>query len=334
MLPSPRTYWLIGLWLVSAVLGLAIAGCGSPPERAASPTALSATTALPAETTTASAPPGDGPALSACQLLAHVANATAQDVFQRHGATGSCDNGPPIILSVPGSATGDSRPGYLVCERPQDASGQYCGFDSGEPPDTGHSYLQNWDFYPFPVDDAVRVGLAVWPQEYQCIGNATQLWTFHLDTYTYTPGCHVIDFSKLQHVPCDSFLYSPSAATHPLLEEHGKADACGTFGDTVVGVLDGKPQPGLVACSAPRSSDPDAVFNFCGLGVEQSAATDHWQFVALPVAAGPVDAATFDTAAGTACVTVGAQSFTFTLATRSVTDGCAGSPAAIATAAP
>ncbi|HYM15811.1 MAG TPA: hypothetical protein VEZ14_09640 [Dehalococcoidia bacterium] len=58
---------------------------------------------------------------------------------------------------------------------------------------------------------------------------------------------------------------------------------------------------------------------------------DAWHFVALPVPSGPVDSAAFDTAAGTACLSVGAQHFTFTLATMSVTPGCGAAPAPSAT---
>ncbi|MDE3095578.1 MAG: hypothetical protein KGK07_06215 [Chloroflexota bacterium] len=168
------------------------------------------------------------------------------------------------------------------------------------------------------------------------MGNGSQLWTFHLDTLTYTTGCNVVDFLKLQHVPCDVFMYTGTASVLPLYQQHGKATACATFGNTVVGVLAGRPQPGPVVCDAPSSSNPEGVFSYCGLGsTDYPPMTSRWQFVPLPVASGPVTGATFDSAAGTACVRVGAQAFTFTVATRAVTPGCAaGTPAPAATATP
>jgi len=129
---------------------------------------------------------------------------------------------------------------------------------------------------------------------------------------------------------CDAFVYG-GAATSPPLNDYGKPVSCGLYGNTVVGAVEGNPQPGILACGAPATDAVIDVSKYCGFYPGDSPVSGRWQFVPLPVASGPVDSATFATAAGTACLTVGMQSFTFTLATMAMTPGCGAQPAATAT---
>lgn len=204
----------------------------------------------------------------------------------------------------------------MVCTPPSGNPGPDCGIYVGPKPN-----LVNWSFYPFPANDARLVGLPVFPQQYQCVGNATQLWAFHLGTHTYTPGCQPPpDETGVLLRPCDAFLYAGTQTTHELFVEHGKAVACGLFGSLVVGVVDGRPVPGLVVCDNAPSANAEQAAIRCGFWYTPTPTP--WSFIALPVTSGPVESATFDTAAGTACVTAGGQSFTFTAASRTVTAGC------------
>ncbi|MBF6600661.1 MAG: hypothetical protein IVW36_09135 [Dehalococcoidia bacterium] len=108
-----------------------------------------------------------------------------------------------------------------------------------------------------------------------------------------------------------------------------KPAACQQYGATVVGVTEGLPQPGVVVCGPAPSTESiysrclGDQFNIIRLGAA-------WQFIPLPIAAGPVESVTFDSSAGTACITAAGQAFTFTLATRSVLPGCGGAAAATA----
>lgn len=188
------------------------------------------------------------------------------------------------------------------------------------------SYLSNWAFYPFPAADADEVGYTVYPQEYQCIGNATELWTFHLDTFTYTPGCQLPPpLAGSVDRPCDVFLYIMTPTTRLIFDQNGTAAACGLFnnGGTVAGVANGRPAPGVVTCAgAPRGSTSAEVSRYCGLVPGDPAVSGRWNFTSLPVPSGPVTGATFDQAKGTACISVGSQQFTFDVKSGAVTAGC------------
>ncbi len=233
-----------------------------------------------------------------------------------------------IRLTVPGAARGDPRPGFLACEDPGGGAAPVCGIPG--PVTDPASHLTNWHFYPFPANDAHTVGYPVGAQEYQCVGNGKQLWTFHFDTHTFSSGCTVpppIEGMALR--PCDAFLYEGMYSDPPLLGSrgHGHPAFCGLIGTTVVGVVQGNPQPGLLVCAPSPGLNAEARSKYCGFWAsKRPVPASVWAFVPLPVAHGPVDSATFDTAAGSACLTVGGQRFTFNLRTMAVAPGCATTP--------
>ena len=211
------------------------------------------------------------------------------------------------------------------------------------PADVGASYLTNWILYPFPVGDAKADAPLVWQQQIQCVRSGANAWSFHLDSLTYTSGCPTPppNFADA----CDSAMFQQvSNAIGELATLHGAFAACSESGSQLIIIVNGTqltdivpgtngdPAPGVIVCDAGTAiADNQAnAKQVCGLG-SGPAQLAPWHFTPLPVAAGPVDSATFDTAAGTACITVGAQSFTFTVATSAVTPGCAGAPPATAT---
>jgi hypothetical protein len=196
--------------------------------------------------------------------------------------------------------------------------------DSGEPLDAARSYLANWEFYPFPAPDARVVDEhPVFPQQYQCVGNAKELWSFHFDSLAYTAGCQrPPDWQGILGRPCDAFLYVGTPTTSALYAYYGKPVACDVIGTVVVGVMEGKPQPGVVVCDTLTATDAERASRTCGISFDPALSPSPWSFVPLPVASGPVDNASFNTTAETACVTAGGQSFTFAVASRSVTAGC------------
>ncbi len=273
-----------------------------------------------------------------------------------NGQPNGCPNGPRLSQlrmviwgAVPGVAGGDPRAGFLHCERPPNYQGPYCGLLSAV--SEVSRLLANWHFYSFPAADAHPIGYIVWPQAYRCVGNASQLWTFHLDTGAYTPGCTVPPGalisrrlggwlpSAIEQRPCDAFLDLGNSTLTPLFAQHGSAAFCGLFGGTLLGVVNGStradvvgesPQPGLLVCRAPQPQGI-AIAEHCGWLNSNGALLapwdlflDHWTFVPLPVARGPVDSATFDTAAGIACLTVASQRFTFDIHSLTVRAGCSG----------
>ncbi len=309
------------------MLSLLLVACGQP-SASSSATALQAATSTPAPTSPAEQ-------VSPCKIVSTATGATASEIEQTHGVTGGLcltTVAGAIVVQSQGQAAGDPRPGYSVCAPPAGHTGPYCGVGLGAGDDVFNtSYAANWTFYPFPAADVRELGLAS-PQDYICIGNAMHTWTFHLDTFTYTTGCNAPPpINGIALRLCDAFLYLGAGTTPPLYEEHGKAVACAMFGGTPVGVVAGNPVPGLVVCEPLAGASVVEASKYCGFA-SPPPEPNHWTFVPLPVAAGQVGSATFDTGAGTACVTVGAQSFTFTLATMSVTAGCA--PGAAATPKP
>jgi hypothetical protein len=293
-------------------------------------------TASPTATVSASAAASNGvasqaaytpfaPTPTACQILYNGAGRTAIDIMRQHGKPDQCaPGGWRTTVTVPGDASGDPRPGFLICQRPDDAKGAYCGLAAGEPAaDVSNSYLANWAFYPFPANDAHLVGSPVGPGQYQCVGNASQFWTFHFDSYTYTQSCKVPpDTQGIFLRPCDAFLYWSTKTTQEIFAQYGKPVACAVIGTVVVGVMEGKPQPGVVVCDTLTSTDAEQASRNCGISFDPALSPSPWSFVPLPLASGPVDNATFDTKAGTACVTARGQSFIFTVASRAVTPGC------------
>jgi hypothetical protein len=126
-----------------------------------------------------------------------------------------------------------------------------------------------------------------------------------------------------------------SNAVGTLATLHGAFVACSEIGSQLVVATDGTqltdvnpkmkgdPTPGVLVCdtgSAIAGKFP-AAKAYCGLG-EGLAQLAPWKFVSLTVAAGPVDSAIANVAAGTICLKVGARSFTYSTATSSVTEGC------------
>lgn len=321
---------------VFALLALLAAACGQPaatggPAATASRTVPAIATAVVATPAATSAGPGTG---GVCHALGNSGTATEAAIEVQHGLITGCISTAPPMLVVRGAPAGDPRPGILICAGTPAVARPDCGAGLRVPvsQSRNQSHAQEWRFYPFPAPGATLVGSTVFPQQYQCVGTDTQLWTFHLDTFAYTPGCLVPPGgpSGFLTAPCDFFMYESTESTAPIYNSHGKAVGCGLLGGAVVGVVDGKPGPGIALCSgaaAPSVSVVDAYCGFIPLNNEAS----HWQFIPLPVASGPVTGATFDTAAGTACISAAGQSFTFTVATRAVTPGCAGAPAATAT---
>ena len=332
----------------TTIVTLAIAACGgstgisvqTPPSTHTAPSASApsiSTVTRVAVTATAFAgtpSPLRTPATPhdyACFRITNPATPTAVELAQAHGNAFSCyalDR--TLLVGVPGGSA-DPRPGFLQCAQPPAETDDYCGVGLAPVTAGDRSYAERWEFYPMPASDAQEVGEPVFPQQYQCVGNASQLWTFHFDTLTYTSGCTVPPSFATGATPCDSFLYLGMDTTPDLYATYGKPAACQLYGTSAVGVMDGHAEPGLIVCRSARTVQQ--VRPMCGFDLGVPPVTlSVWQFVPLPVPAGPADSATFDTAAGTACVTVGAQSFTFTLATMAVTAGCA--PGAAATATP
>jgi hypothetical protein len=207
----------------------------------------------------------------------------------------------------------------MICTPPSGNPGPDCGIYVGPA-----ANLTNWAFYPFPAND---VGIVdeheVFPQQYICVGNATELWSFHFDSRTYTPGCRrAPDWQGIFGRPCDTFLYVGTPTMSPLYAQHGKPAACAVLGTVIVGVMEGKPQPGIALCDTLTAADAERAPRTCGISFDPALSPSPWSFFPLPVASGPIDNATFDTTAGTACVTAGGQSFTFTVPSRAVTAGC------------
>ena len=345
--------------LLAAFAGLlaftfAVSACGSPAATGSTPTGAAGTSNVSAATATVALAQASAVATvftgtpsplrtptsphdNACFYVNNSASLTAAILAEAHGSPISCDQlNRMMLLGVPGSSS-DPRPGFLACAQPVSATDDFCGVGLA-PVIASQSEVDQWQFLPFPGPDAKEVGDPVDPQLYRCVGNGSQLWTFHFDTLTYTSGCKLPPPNPYpaQGLPCDEFLYFGLHTTpdqfDELYDRYGKAAACGLYGTTVVGVVDGNPAPGFVVCSGTARTIADTRQS-CGFepGLP-GVSLDVWHFIPLPVAAGPVDGATFDTAAGSACVTVGAQSFTFTLATMSVTAGCGSGAAATATA--
>lgn len=236
-----------------------------------------------------------------------------------------------VVVGVPG-ATGDPRPGFLECAQPPTATDDYCGVGLAPVIARDRSYAANWRFYPYPAADAKAVGLPAFPQLYQCVGNASRMWAFHFDTLTYTPGCTPPPSIVNGTTPCQGFLYIGMATTPGLYATYGKPVGCQVYGGTAVAVMGGNPQPGIVSCGTVSPATDAQLRQVCGFNLgAPPVPIGAWQFIPLPVSSGPVTGATFDTAAGTACISAAGQSFTFTVATRAVTPGCAGAPAATAT---
>lgn len=334
--------------LATPMVVLALSACGNPTTNsqqavtngtavipATTPTALTnVSTGIPTATAFAGTPlPLRTPALpmeSTCYMISNPATPTAIELAHAHGYAVSCYQlGRVVVIGVPGGAS-DSRPGFLACAQPPAAVDDYCGVGLAPVIARDRSYADRWQFLPFPATDAKEVGVPVFPQQYQCVGNGSQTWTFHLDTFSYSSGCTPPPSTINGWTPCDGFLYLGMGTAPDLYATYGKPAGCQLFGNTAVGVVDGKAQPGVIVCGPVT---PVAqIRKVCGfdLGVPL-VNLDAWRFVPLPVASGPVASATFDTAAGTACLTVGAQSFTFTLATKAVTPGCTPTPAATAT---
>lgn len=331
------------IWIAVAIAVLAAACSHSASNHGAQPTtaATSASTVVApvtaAATSSATAFAGtpsplrtpNGPHDTACFEVTNPGPPTAVELARLHGAAVSCDLfGRRLFVGVPGSAA-DARPGFATCAQPPTATDDYCGV--GLAPTIDRSQLiDHWQFLPAPAADAKEVGAAAGPQQYQCVGNAAQLWAFHFDTLTYTAGCTPPPSFINGMTPCDAFLYVGLGTSPDLYATYGKPAGCQQLGEnTLVGILDGAPQPGVAVCGPIIPADQ--IWNQCGLDTADHVNLGVWHFTPLPVASGPVDSATFDTAAGTACITVGAQSFTFTVATSAVTSGCAGAPPATAT---
>jgi hypothetical protein len=188
------------------------------------------------------------------------------------------------------------------------------------------SQIAHWHFYPFPVDNVTNASNWVGPQDYLCVQSPSETWTFHLDTFSYTPGCvePPAEFG-IDLRPCDAFLYSGAFTDPSLYLTYGKADACGLYGKTIVGIVHGHSPAGIVVCAAASDSTAFSASHYCGEWEGDLAVPlrDRWQFTKLPIHTANIDSATFDTAAGTACITADGQPFTFTLATRAFTAGCA-----------
>ncbi len=327
----------LGVWVVFT---LGLIGCGNPSVHyggsSTSDTPAATAMATPVRPTAVATPPAGLPhGFTPCKILSNAIGATADAIVRTHGTSVACQSNfaGAMILQVIGRSSAlrpgdvvDARPGYMVCAPPAGHTGPYCGaaLTPGDD-DFKTSYAANWRLYPFPAADAKEVGRAA--PFYQCIGNDRQLWTFHLETFAYTPGCNVPPTTLT--TACDSFMYI--GATDLQAYQYGKPAACAMFGSVIMGIEDGEPQPGVEICTAPAGSDSWSLFHYCSLRLGEPPTTGHWQSVAIPVASGPVDHATFDTAAGTACVTVGGQAFTFTLASMAVTPGCRAAQAATPT---
>lgn len=317
----------------------------SPTGSAPGATAASATPSPYAGTVTALRTP-ESPADTTCKIFYNTVTKTAAELASLHGANSGC--GPTtdkpgdrtyVLIAIGGS---DPRLGFVVCTRPPDATAPYCGIGIGPALDRTTSYLKNWTFYPLPDGATKYVGDESGPGEYQCVGNDTQLWAFQFDTLTYTKGCVVPPFSANGgSTPCEVFQYRGGAETAPdLYHTWGKPAACQQFDTTIVGVTNGLPQPGVVVCGPASSTE--LIYNRClgqGPPATPMPLASAWQFLPLPIPAGPVESATFDTTAGTACITAAGQAFIFTLATRSLAAGCGAatptlSPAPAATGTP
>lgn len=337
-----KPFMLAGL----LVLTIALWACGNPTNARSTPTGTAsggglavatptpprAAASLSATAFTGTPSPLRTPALpmdSTCSLINKSATPTAAALAQAHGNPISCYQvDRTVIVSVPGGD--DQRPGFLQCAQPPDATEDYCGVELAPVIARDRSYADNWQFLPFPAADAREVGLAAFPQLYECVGNSSQTWTFHFDTLMYTQGCTPPPSIEYGTTPCDGFLYVGMGTTPDLYATYGKPAGCQLYGTTAIGVMDGRPQPGLIVCGPVSSVEqlrPVCGFDLGGPPVALSV----WKFIPLPVAPGPVTGATFDTAAGTACVTAAGQSFTFTLATMAVTAGCSPAPAATTT---
>ena len=338
------------LTFVMPVIIIGLSACGNPAstsrQQAATngtPTAVTATASAPAVASTATpeatataytgtATPLRTPASpieATCRLIYNSGTQTAAALGQARGMPVGCFQLERlVVLRVPGAAA-DPRPGFLACAQPPAATDDYCGVGLAPVIARSGSYTEHWQFFPFPAADATLVGAPVLPQFYECVGNASQTWTFHLDTLTYTAGCTPPPSVVNGTTPCNNFLYVGMGTDPDLYATYGRPAACQLYGSTAVGVVDGNTQPGVIVCGPAAAVDQ--IWSLCGFNPGVPVRLDVWRFVPLPVTTGPVDSATFDTAAGTACLTVGAQSFTFTLATMAVTAGCA---AGTATAAP
>jgi hypothetical protein len=322
---------LVSLLSLSAIM---VAGCGklqsaaSPTEtaQAAAPTSTYAPvrTASPFTGTPSPLRTPTDPHDTTCFFADNSVTKTVQDLAAAHGGPSACTiAGRSLALFVTGGT--DPRPGFVVCSRPPAATAPYCGAGIGPALDRVTSHAANWQFYPAPGNGVMDIGGSV-PGQYDCVGVGSQLWTFHLDSLTYTAGCNVPpDITNGGGTPCWEFQYALVDSTPALFKEHGKPAGCDVIAGSVVGVVDGSPQPGVVVCQPTVPSNSDELFASCGLqeGEPTPVTSSVWQFIPLPVTAGPVASATFDTAAGTACITADGQPFTFTLATRAFTPGCA-----------
>lgn len=305
------TNWMRCL-IQSAVVAIPIAlvvGCGNPPSSTNTGSAVTAVSS--------SVPSPQAPADS-CTVLSN--RPTGHDIETRYGHYGFCDPGSPIILQTDGNGTQPA--GFLICD-PQ--SGGPCGAANAQAEST-QSYIDHWVFYPFPTAHGQLSGNPVWPQEYQCITDGSNSWAFHFDTKTYTSGCPAAPPENgISLRPCDAFEFSVTRSTAPLYKTYGHPAACSLFGSTIVGMMNGRPIPGVLTCDGLPGTTPSDVSLACGFN-DAVPASARWSFTALPVAAGPVSDVTFDQQAGTVCISIGAQSFTFALASMSVGAGCTSSP--------
>jgi hypothetical protein len=302
----------LGIIALVVAATCAAMACGQPPARNL---AGSAGNISPGASATPSSPV---PTQSACQVITQSGGARLFDQFGTH--VGGCYGGyvaGTAIIQFTGTDARAKTPGFAYCTPPAGTSiTEYCGFG---PP-------SHWTIYPFPAIDDQDVGEGVYPGMYQCVGDASQLWTFHLDTRSYTPGCTPAPKGGIVDPNCDAFLYLTTFTTPELYRRYGKAVACQTFDRTVVGIVSETSTGGAAVCGpvpAPtaRLSTADQIAKMCGFS-SPKVSLNVWQFVALPASSGAVTAASFDANSRTACVTAGTQSFTFTLATRAFTHGC------------
>lgn len=260
------------------------------------------------------------PTFTPCKALVNAGGAGGP-ILQQHNRRGggACFYSleGAIFLMVNGSPEADPRPGYMVCRPPKESSIQlYCV----DPPASGDP-LAHWSFYPLPIADLKEVGRDAGPQEYQCLGDNSGLWTFHYDTLTFTRGCVVPpDWQGIGLRPCDAFMYAGVDTTPLLFLQYGRPIACALEGRTVVGVTRGQPQPGVVICRPPADPGTLEASTYCGFLA--GPVPDRWQFVALPVASGSVMTATITTTVGAACVTVDSGAFTLDLTTLAISKGC------------
>ena len=261
------------------------------------------------------------PVISDCRRIIDLSE-TAQALRQDFGIPLGCVGAPALVLDAPGGGKRGTGPGFLVC---QESSAIQCG---EKPEESQRSYIANWSLYPFPTSTAVEVGSAEFSQQYQCVADALSRWTFHFETLTFTTGCPVPPQVSPDMQPCAAVLWSTLNTIARLVMTDGKVVSCSQQGSRMAVAVNGNPVPGILVCDAGSAAIGNSalVKDHCGLALKSPGAADVWQFSPLPVSQGPVDSATFDTTAGTACVTAAGRPFTFTLATRAFTPGCGAAP--------